>query len=98
MWENDFRLLYNNSDTDEADPSDSQSSQNNVHDSVLSNSISILEVKKAVHTSKREKANGLDGIPSEVLKNDTAILLFNTCFEKGTVPTIWGKSIVNPIP
>ena len=37
-----------------------------------------------------------------MLKNDVAILfmhtLFNICFDKGIVPSIWGKCIINPIP
>ncbi|XP_053402804.1 uncharacterized protein LOC128558049 [Mercenaria mercenaria] len=101
-WENDFKLLYNNPDTDDAVQFDNEHSHNNAYVNAFNDNISILEVKKAVDEAKRGKAVGIDGIPSEVLKNDTAILflhaLFNTCFSNGTVPTVWGKSIVNPIP
>ena len=45
---------------------------------------------------------GVDNIPAEVLKNDSAIMflfvLFNICFDNGTIPSIWGKCIINPIP
>ena len=56
----------------------------------------------AVNEAKRNKASGLDGIPVDVLKNDSAIsflhILFNVCFEKGVIPSNWGKRIINPIP
>lgn len=64
--------------------------------------ISILEVKRAVEGASRGKASGVDLIPSEVLKNDVSVLflhvLFNVCFNKGTVPAIWGKCVIKPIP
>ena len=64
--------------------------------------MSVLEIKKAVDNAKRGKALGADSIYTEVLKNDVAILvmltLFNICFDKGSVPSIWGKCIINPIP
>ena len=63
---------------------------------------SILEVKKAVESAKCGKAVGFDGIPVEVLKNDTTVIflyiLFNICSSSGGVPSIWGKLIINPIP
>ena len=44
----------------------------------------------------------MSSLNKEVLKNDVAILfmhtLFNICFDKGIVPSIWGKCIINPIP
>ena len=59
-------------------------------------------MKKAVTEAKRNKACGLDGIPADVLKNDRAIsflhILFNVFFEKGCIPSDWGKGIINPIP
>jgi len=52
--------------------------------------------------AKGGNALGADSIYTEVLKNDVAILfmhtLFNICFDKGIVPSIWGKCIINPIP
>ena len=59
-------------------------------------------MKNAVTEAKRNKASGLDGIPADVLKNDRATsflhVLFNVCFEKGCIPSDWGKGIINPIP
>jgi hypothetical protein len=69
---------------------------------VLNDNISILEVVKAVNDAKRYKACGFDCIPSDVLKNDCSIMymhsLFNICFTNGTIPTVWGKGIITPIP
>ena len=51
--------------------------------------------------SKMGKTYGVDGIPSEVLRNRTAIyflhVLFNRCFDKGVIPSVWGKCILKPI-
>lgn len=64
--------------------------------------ISIFEVRKAVNDAKRNKANGLDGISADVLKNDSAVsflhILFNICFDNSVIPSDWGKGIINPIP
>ena len=68
----------------------------------FNDNISLIEVRDAVFRAKVGKASGVDGIPAEVLKNDSAILflhvLFNICFDKGTIPSEWGKCIINPIP
>lgn len=59
---------------------------------------SILDVKKAIDKAKPGQTNG---IPSEVLRNDTTVLflhaLYNICFDNGVVPSIWSKCIINPI-
>lgn len=59
-------------------------------------------MKKAIEKAKLGKATGIDLIPSEVLKNDSSLLvlhsLFNVCFETRKVPTVWSRSIINPIP
>lgn len=64
--------------------------------------ISLFEVKKAIFSAKQGKACGFDNIPSEVLRNDTAVsflhILFNVCFDAGVIPSDWGKCIINPIP
>ena len=64
--------------------------------------ISLFEVQQAVKAAKTNKASGVDSIPDEVLKNDTAIsclhILFNVCFRTGKIPTELGKCIINPIP
>jgi hypothetical protein len=99
-WKYDFSSLFNNPN------SNKDFTHMFVHednDSLAFNEhISVLEVKKAVDASKRGKACGFDGIPSEAIKNDTAVLflhvLFNICFSNGTVPSSWGKCVINPIP
>ena len=98
-WQNEFSALLNaggdvnNTGTDNT---------RNITDNNLDKCIDILEVKKAVEHAKRGKAAGIDLIPCEVLKNDTAIvvlhILFNVCFQTGQVPHLWSKSIINPIP
>ena len=62
---------------------------------LFEDNISILEVKKAVDSAKRGKVCGFHNIPSEVLHNDSTIyflhVLFNVCFNKGIVPSVWGN-------
>ena len=103
-WKNDFSGLYNRS-RDQGHQTvhiDDTSRTINFHDTGMNEHISIFEVKKAVQGAKRNKSCGLDGIPVDVLKNDSAIsflhILFNICFDKGVIPNDWGKGIINPIP
>ena len=57
--------------------------------------ISEEEVKKAVNEMKEGKAPGLDGCPTECIKNGGAsmikwvVRLFNLCFVSGVVPKEW---------
>ena len=70
--------------------------------SFFDGNISSLEVTHAVESARRGGACGIDQIPSELLKNDVAVLflhaMFNVCFDKGLVSDIWGKCVINPIP
>jgi hypothetical protein len=64
--------------------------------------ISFQEVQYMVKRLKRNKATGIDNIPYEMLMNNDVIkVLFNMyskCFSNGTVPSIWLKAIITPIP
>lgn len=48
------------------------------------------------------KAPGFDEIPNELLKNDVAIAmihsLFNRCFLTGKLSDDWSKGIISPVP
>ena len=52
--------------------------------------------------ASKGKAIGHDGIPIEVLNNDSCVLylakLFNVCFQAGDIPESWSRGIINPIP
>ncbi|CAC5419450.1 unnamed protein product [Mytilus coruscus] len=67
----------------------------------LNNNITRDEIVKAVEHTKLRKAAGYDEIPSEVLKNESAIdllhVICNGCFELGKVPEQWTCGVVNPI-
>lgn len=69
---------------------------------MLNTFISIEEVCKVISNLKNEKSPGIDLIYNEVLRNNPAIevlhLLFLSCFETGTIPTIWMKALIRPIP
>lgn len=50
--------------------------------------------------AKSSKGPGHDEIPSELLKNDSALVmldsLFNRCFMSRSVPPAWSKGIITP--
>ena len=68
----------------------------------LNADIGFDEVRMALLKAINGKAVGMDELPVEILRNDTALAflyqLFQKCFKSGTVPSIWLKSIINPIP
>jgi hypothetical protein len=67
----------------------------------MNRNFTIQEVKNAVFKSKNGKSPGIDHIPYEVLKYDvtTNVLthLYQLCFDSGRIPSIWQRSIINPI-
>ena len=99
-WKTDFCNLFNSDNTNKCDFVDTRDLVDDSLDQITC--FSILEVVKAVQNAKLGKASGVDCIPSEVLKNDSPVLLlhslFNVCFQTGQVPTLWSRSIINPIP
>ncbi len=100
-WEHDFSNLLNVSSTEIHD-SVSNVTDFTSHDAELDKYISIFEVKKAIDNAKKGKAFGVDHIPVDVLKNDCSVMflhvLFNVCFNTGSIPSLWGKNIICPIP
>ncbi len=108
-WSNHFSTLLNDDpDCPGAEPSgggigDDGIEYGEVHGGPdLEVGITLEEVRLSLARAKDGKAIGWDGIPVEVVRNDSAILymhhLFNICFESGIIPKIWSKSIINPIP
>ena len=102
-WKHDFSSLLNCQQADDSDEGQSTDSHNiSTSDPIFNEHISIFELKKALDNSKKGKACGVDAIPSEVLCNDTSVsflhVLFNICFDKGIIPSLWNKCIINPIP
>ena len=102
-WKSDFGSLFRNVNpsADHAPEIDQNIAFSQEH-FTYNEHISILDVKRAIDDAKLGKASGIDNIPIEVLKNDTAVaflhVLFNICFDNGIIPTEWGKCIINPIP
>ena len=60
------------------------------------------EVGKNVFKLKRNKALGIDGIPTDVLQERSFLvpvwLFITTWFEYGRIPSIWQYGIISPIP
>ncbi|CAF4843884.1 unnamed protein product [Rotaria socialis] len=62
------------------------------------------EVEEAIHTLKKNKSPGSDGIAAEMLQAGGEGLarqiheLCNRAWYEGTIPEEWGKSILVPIP
>lgn len=99
-WKSDFQTLFqrNGGQDNKRDPSIFNTE---IDVSSLNEPISRKEVADAVMQAKLRKASGIDEIPTEVLKNDTAIdLLFQIisgCFRLGKVPIQWNTGVINPI-
>ncbi len=100
-WKHDFSSLLNVNHSDQFGVHPDINAHANV-DPILSDDISLLEVRQAVTRAKRGKACGPDGIPSDVLRNDISVsflhVLFNICLHSGKVPAQWGMGTINPIP
>ena len=77
---------------------------NNEHaiETGMQNPIRSCEIYSVLLHAKNGKAVGVDGIPIEALRNQTAVefmlSLFNECYSKGAIPSAWTKSIINSIP
>ena len=80
-------------------PIRNQAAINNVE---LNGYITCDELAKVIQKAGKRKAPEYDEMPTEVLKNETAMYfllkLFNDCFQTGQVPKEWSKCIINPIP
>ena len=65
--------------------------------------ISEEEVRKAVNEMKEGEAPGLDGCPTECIKNGGVsmikwvVRLFNLCFVSGVVPKEWCEACIVPL-
>ncbi len=64
--------------------------------------ISMDEIKSFVDKLQVNKATGIDNIPNFVLKNPDVMHilhpLFSKLFESCILPSVWLKSVINPIP
>ncbi|CAC5394459.1 unnamed protein product [Mytilus coruscus] len=95
-WKSDFETLYARNDN--IDDLDNLVNEENITDLPdLNNNITRDEIVKAVEHTKLRKAAGYDEIPSEVLKNESAIdllpVICNGCFELGKVPEQWTSGV-----
>lgn len=97
-WKRSFCALLNPSDIVSDLPVDNST----LNGTNMNDDITLEEVKLAVASLKANKPVGVDEIPAEVLKSPCLLnflkSLFNKCFFSGTIPTIWRKGIINPIP
>ena len=68
----------------------------------LNDEVSCDEKERVVKVLKSNKSVGTDAIPNEILKhNDVKLLLFDLfrlCLKTGTIPSMWQKAIIAPIP
>ncbi len=68
----------------------------------INKDFTIEEVHETVMRAKSGKAPGLDGLMSDVFKNQASINLltelFNTVLKCHIIPTMWSLGLINPIP
>ena len=101
-WGSDFSKLLNPKPlpSDELSWADSVTTEASVPD--LDKSISRTEVNKVLAAMKSGKAVGVDQLPIEALRSECVqkfmYKLFDLCFEKHIMPTVWRKGIINPLP
>ena len=106
-WKDEFCKLLNVSSPTEqqhiqSTPSVLGTSDNQYGDqSWWNENITINEIMSAVLRLKGNKAEGLDGLPSEIWKNDKLLSilhsLFNQCFLSAKIPQLWKSGIINPV-
>ena len=68
----------------------------------LNDKVSFDEIESVTNSLKLNKSVGPDAIPNEILKfNDIKLLLyrlFQLCLDTKSVPSMWKKAIIAPIP
>ncbi len=110
-WKDDFGSLYNapgNLDFDDTFQNEILQQKDEIElnlsetNDFVNEPISYNEVRNAVKKLKNKKAVGVDFLPNEVLKCDDVILamcyMFKLFFQHSMIPSLWLRSIVNPIP
>ena len=98
-WSEYFERLLNVDDGRRAIISETGRESENVIEEC---EISVEEVREAVKKLKKGKSPGVDGVTSEILKCDGAVLewltrVCNVCIREEKVPSDWVKSIVVPL-
>ena len=116
-WENDFKSLYNGNSNDNQNfdnafldeavrlVQDRESDMQNdtyIDNPQLNMDITRGEMVYMANKLKNNKSCGVDGIPNEILKNDTVLKVMcefmNMCFRYSLTPRLWAKSVIKPIP
>ena len=105
MWYNHFRSVLEVEDKiiDDEQIIDEPFNNMDNSDPLLNGPITAEEVIKAIKSLKIGKACGPDGIVGEIYKNyptcctDFFVKFFNELFDKGTYPTNWTHSIIQPL-
>ena len=112
-WKDDFQSLFSGNDETQDANFDNyiKSNKNQIEANMLGSSweenlflnrhFTMIEVQEVISRSKNGKATGIDRIPNEVIKNNEVIKvlthLFQLCLDSGKVPSVWLRSIINPI-
>jgi len=103
QWFNHFKTLFALDQQFHTNPDIEDEMQATLHVEALDRTITINEVKEALHGLKNGKSAGLDGIRPEMLKtlNETAVVFltefFNYIFSHSVYPEDWAKAIIVPI-
>jgi hypothetical protein len=78
-------------------------SELDIEESDVNKDVTLVEIENAIDDLKLSKAEGIDGIGNEILKNSKIVIvpmlciLFNHLLSSGIFPNEWGKAIIVPI-
>ena len=101
QWVQHFNQVYNVDSGQER--GEWQSPNMSLTDRALDAEITQIEVATALKNLRNNKAPGWDGIPMEFYKysapfiNRTLANLFDFLYEKACYPTVWARSVIQPI-
>ncbi len=111
-WKFDFNNLFQGYDTNEFNPQfynyilnekeRLEAEGNNENTDIFNSILSLEEIQKVIDRAKNNKSVGIDNLPNEIFKNNMSskfsLSLFNKIFVVHTIPSIWKRAIIKPIP
>ena len=101
VWRKNFKDLFNPASNNTIHQNQSDVTRESTESYYLNANITQQEIKVALRQLNNKKAEGIDEIPAEILKNQNLLLvietLFNQCFRPGKIQELWKSGIIAPV-